>query len=105
MILFIGFQVVVSMIILTYSFFDEMEDGTNQTFESFDEYWLTLGLLHLLGFTFVFLKSFLMEVAALRSNEAIHNDMVKGHHPGKPVGPLQKHLEPKQCFIWAANIK
>ena len=69
-VLFAGYQLAVSAILISYSKYEEMQES--------EAFWLTLGILHVAAVLLIFLKSFLMELVVLLSNEKIHSDMVMG---------------------------
>ena len=69
-VLFAGYQLAVSAILISYSKYEEMQES--------EAFWLTLGILHVAAVLLIFLKSFLMELVVLLSNERIHSDMVMG---------------------------
>ena len=76
--LFVGFQVLISYLLLLYSRYDTVKDGTDPTFEDLQTFWLVIGLLHVCCFCLIVSKVFLMELIVLRSNEKIHREMVMG---------------------------
>ena len=76
--LFVGFEVFISLFLLLYSRYDAVRDGTDPSFEYFQTFWMTIGLLHVACFFSIVGKLFLMELMILQSNERIHEDMVMG---------------------------
>ena len=76
--LFVGFEIFISLLLLLYSRYDTVRDGTDPSFESFQTFWMAMGLLHVGCFVMTVSKVFLMELVVLKSNEEIHEDMIMG---------------------------
>ena len=76
--LFVGFEVLISILLLLYSRYDRVRDASDPSFEHFQTFWLVIGLLHVACFLSIVGKVFLMELMILRSNECVHGDMMMG---------------------------
>ena len=78
LILFFGYELAIAFIARIYSMYDQVKKGESQQFENFSSFWMALGLIHIFAFCAVVLKTFLLYLSVLKSNEKIHNDMVMG---------------------------
>ena len=65
---FVVYQLIISLIIKLYSDYDSVKVGSNTTFESMNQFWLALIILHVLSFLTVIIKAFLLEIAVLKSD-------------------------------------
>lgn len=78
MLLFILAQIVNVLYLRQLSQYDLVKNGGNKTFSKMSDFWLALGYLFLAYFLLTFVKSFLLNIVVVNSNQKLHKNMIQG---------------------------